>query len=462
MPRLNVRSFLIFGRLAAASVAPCGLPEAAHADEPGLWERPTLGGDVFGLRPLLAERGIGFTVHYIGETLGNVAGGVRRDLVYEGRFELSTDVDLDKLAGLAGGSFHAGAYLTNGHGLSADNVPSIMPASNIEARSTERLFTLWYQQEAMHDRLSLRIGQLAADDEFLLSPTAGTFINGTFGWAALAASNLPSGGPAYPLAAPGARLRVGPADDPSLQLAAFAGDPAGRGTPGDPQKRDDSGTTFSTEGGALLIAEAHYPVNHGKDAKGLPGVYKLGGWYHTGSFDDLRFDNVGTSLESPASNGTPRSHRGNFGIYAVADHMLWRRAGTDDQGLSAFLRVGGAPSDRNLVSFYSDGGVAFKGPFAGRPNDTIALGAGMAFVSGGAAARDRDRNAFNGLDGPVRDSETVIELTYSAEITPWWLLQPDLQYVRRPAGGTIDPTDANGRRAVGDAIVVGLRTSLKL
>ena len=141
--------------------------------------------------------------------------------------------------------------------------------------------------------------------------------------------------------------------------------------------------------------------------------------------------------------------------------MLWRRAGTEDQGLSVFLRVGGAPSDRNLVALYADGGVAFKGLFGSRPNDTVALGVAQAWLSRDARARDRDRNAFSGTIGPVRDSETVVELTYSAEIAPWWLLQPDLQFVRQPGGNVADPTDASGRRAIADAVVLGLRTSLK-
>ena len=47
-----------------------------------------------------------------------------------------------------------------------------------------RLFTAWFQQNAVDDRFSLRFGQLAADDEFISSPTAGGLINGTFGWPA--------------------------------------------------------------------------------------------------------------------------------------------------------------------------------------------------------------------------------------------------------------------------------------
>ena len=40
----------------------------------------------------------------------------------------------------------------------------------------------------------------------------------------------------------------------------------------------------------------------------------------------------------------------------------------------------GAPGDRNLVDFYLDVGVDYKGPFA-RPNDTIGLAYGWARIS---------------------------------------------------------------------------------
>jgi carbohydrate-selective porin OprB len=34
----------------------------------------------------------------------------------------------------------------------------------------------------------------------------------------------------------------------------------------------------------------------------------------------------------------------------------------------------------------------------------------------------------------VRNSEAVIELMYQAQLKPWWMLQPDLQYVINPGG----------------------------
>ncbi len=94
--------------------------------------------------------------------------------------------------------------LNNGGRNAADLVATLSDPSNIDARTAFRLFTAYIQHRFSRGG-SLRIGQLAADDEFLISSTASRLINTTFGWPDIAAADLPSGGPAYPLAtlAPG-------------------------------------------------------------------------------------------------------------------------------------------------------------------------------------------------------------------------------------------------------------------
>ncbi len=64
--------------------------------------------------------GIKFAATYIGETLGNVSGGLKQGAVYDGRLNLAVDVDLQKLAGLQGLTFHANMFQTHGDGLSRE------------------------------------------------------------------------------------------------------------------------------------------------------------------------------------------------------------------------------------------------------------------------------------------------------------------------------------------------------
>jgi len=49
-------------------------------------------------------------------------------------------------------------------------------------------------------------------------------------------------------------------------------------------------------------------------------------------------------------------------------------------------------------------------------------------------AFDLDTVVMTGRPVPIRSYETSIELTYSAQIVPGWTVQPDLQFIRHPAG----------------------------
>jgi porin len=297
---------------------------------------------------------------------------------------------------------------------------------------------------------------MSADSQFLQSKTAANFINNGISWPTFLAGNLPAGGPAYPLPDPGIRVRIKPADDVELQAAVFSGDPSG-GNGSNQSAPLPTGTVFSFRGGAFFIAEASYLPNQGKDAKGLPGAYRIGAWYHTSPrFGDQRFDNTGRSLADPLSTGIPLNHTGDSGIYGVVDQTLYRVAGTEDQGLSAFVRAGGAPNDRNLINFYADGGLIYKGLIPRRPDDKIGISAAYARVGDNARALDADIGSFGNFFYPVRSAETMVELMYQAQLAPWWTVQPDLQYIIRPGGGVLNSGD--GLRP--NAWVIAFRSTL--
>jgi len=77
-------------------------------------------------------------------------------------------------------------------------------------------------------------------------------------------------------------------------------------------------------------------------------------------------------------------HAGDGGVYGVIDQMLYRVPGTDDQGLSGFVRAGGVPQDRNLINFYADGGLLYKGLVPHRPDDKIGIATVVARVGDNA------------------------------------------------------------------------------
>lgn len=421
------------------------------------WTRDALTGDWGGKRSALEDSGILIAGDSIDEIFGNVAGGTGTGSIYDGRLELLATLNLEKLLSWSGATFHANAYQIHGRGLSANYLGgNLMTASNIEATRATRLFDLWIEQVLFDGMVSIRAGQIAADDEFFISEYASSFINGTFGWPAIMATDLPSGGPAYPLATPGLRLNVAPTNEITLSAAVLNGDPAGAGT-GDPQQRDASGTSFRFNDGALAITEASYAINQDKDAAGQPATYKLGAWYHTGTFADERFDTTGRSLAAPTSSGVAEKHTGDYGAYFAVDRGLWKDSGVD-RNIGAFARLGAAPGDRNLVSLYADTGFNFKGLLPSRTDDVLGIAIAFAQIGNRAQALDDDIRQFSNVATPIRDSEATLEVMYRYQATPWWTLQPDLQFIRHP-GGNVALANAP-TTAAPNALLLGLRSAI--
>jgi porin len=451
--RASLAALVIFGAAMLGSIS-----EPATADE-GLFQRDRLTGDWGGVRKQWEDAGVAFGATDVSETLSNPTGGIRQLTIYQGLLDVSLNLDLEKLAKWPDATFYIDGYWISGRGLSRNAVGNLLAVSSIEALASTRLHDMWFQQEFLDHQISLRVGQIALDDEFYISQYSAGFVNSTFGCPDIWSTDLPSGGPCYPFAVPGARLRVAPTSNLTLSAAVFNGNPAPLGS-GDPQVRNSSGTNFLIgEGGFMPIAELAYSFDEQPISSTPLSDVKLGAWYHTGEFPDQRRDSSGFSLANPASNGIPAMHGSNFGTYLVVDKMLWRRPDTATQGLAAFLRVGYAPPDRNLFSLEIDAGFTFKGLFPNRELDVLGVGTSYGRI-GYARRLDRDQVPFAGIGRPIRDYESVLEITYAARIAPWWLLQPDLQLVFHPGGHTAPPGSSSGAGPIPNALVLGLRCGI--
>ncbi|OJY36132.1 MAG: hypothetical protein BGP06_04085 [Rhizobiales bacterium 65-9] len=431
----------------AADLAP--RPVAAQA-EAGLLQREQLTGDWGGARSRLEEAGVAFGLTATGDISMNPAGGLIRGRGFSGLLQFDVDFNLEKLVGWQGGALHAGAFLIGGHGLSGKFIGNLMPISNIENDPAGRLAEIYFMQTLFDGRLSFKIGQIAADGEFATSETAGLFVNSAFGWPGLHGVVLPGGGPAYPVPAPGVQVAYKPDDAWTIQAGVYSGNPLGR------NDVNRHGLTFPLNQGVFAIAEAAYTHDFGA---GVTGAYKLGGWYNSQSFDDLRIATNGLSFADPAADPDPRRHRGNFAVYGVIDQGLWKSPDAETTGrrLAAFARVVIAPKkDRSQVDFYADAGISYMGLLHGRNDDVVGLAVAYASVSSSLRQLDRDMIAFSGNAQPVRSSEVVFEASYQARLTPWLKVQPFAQWIVRPGGGEPDPDKP--WRKIPNATVIGLRS----
>ncbi len=406
------------------------------------------GGDPFGSVRWLEERGVQFRLSYITDVLGNVRGGQRRGWINQGLFEPSLKIDLDRMAGIPGLRLYANAFLIHNTGrIRRDLVGGVNTIAAIEAMPRARLSEAWLEQDLWGGVVRVRAGQLAADVEFLFSDLSSMFLQSDF--PTISALNLPGGGPAFPLATPGAMLQIEPGPRLNFRAAIFNGDigpPARDGV--DDQVRNRYNTNFRLRDPALIFAEARFQTNQEPGATGLAQIVRLGGWAHLGRFENLRRSADGSLLADPASVGTPLRRRGTGGLYAVLDQQVWRPAGGDAlSGVSFFGRVSVAPSDRSTIGFYADGGVVFADLVPGRPNDRFGLSVIHARYADAVRRFDEDFARLNPGAPARRVHETNLELTYLAEILPGFDLQPVLAHIW-------NPSEIPGR----NALVVGFRT----
>ena len=482
-------SLLVIPLARADSGAPANAGDPAAAAPKPLFGRDLPTPDPGGLRARLADQGIVLGLLYTGEVFGNPVGGYRRGAVYDGLLTTGLDVDFDKLARVRGLKLHALTYYPHGASGTDKYARDLGRFSNIDSFDTVRLFELWLEASVFDNAINLRAGQVAADAEFATTQGGALFVSSNFGALPIISLNVPA--PIYPQAAPGARLRLNSPDARFYaQAGVYAGNPDADRL-GDPSPGFRAGTAYNDHGirfpisgnqGVFSVYEVGFLLNQAKDARGLPGAYRFGGFFHTDTFSDLRLASDGRSLADPRSTGRPRDHGGNGGLYVVADQVVHRfpgapggrradvsqtasapvgNAGDSPLGatgtalpsgpeLRVFGRLGLAPwEDRSRADFYAEVGFNYRGLFPGRGQDVLGVGVTYTDLSGDLRRAARDANRFAGTrDDALPDHETVLEITYQANLAPWLSLQPDLQAVFHPGGSA----------CYGDALILGART----
>ncbi|MEO6054776.1 MAG: carbohydrate porin [Chthoniobacterales bacterium] len=425
--------------LPASQQAPGGAPiDAQTQGVDGLnyapatiWERETLLGDMGDYRNQLLFKGISITPTYIAEVMGNVAGGIKPGAATDGLFNIAMDLDLERITGFwKDATFHTNFMWLYGNGISQNYVGDFSNTSNIQGFSTFRVQEMWLQQGLWNHRANVKVGLVAADAEFFTSTYSALFINGTFGAFTLVGSNLPNA-PIYPMAAPAVRLFVQPVSKFYAQVGAFYGNSGA-------QNVNTTGFTFypNSSAGALIFSEIGFLLNQSPGDRGLHTTLKLGNFVHTANFSTLH------SQALNSVNGSDLSGAGaNYGFYGVVDHEVYKAAG---KTIGFFMRGGFAPSNVSFVSGYIDTGFNFIGFVPGRDSDIVGLAFSRSFISSDYSHSSQ----FAG--GPAAYAENVLEATYKMNVTPWWSLQPDLQFIVNPGGNVGSPS----------ALVLGLRTTV--
>jgi porin len=419
----------------AALLAPLFAGQAqAQDDFFGDWLRqPYMTGDWGGVRTKLEKEGIALRAHYISETAGNPTGGLQQATQYAQQIDFGADLDLEKLAKLKGGQIHVTFSDRAGNSLSSLDLGALAQVQEIFGGGQDfRLAILTYEQSLFDDKLDIKGGWLNAGDDFATSPLYCYLQNNAFCGNPLSVT-LDAGFSTFPAASWGGIVKLQPESDLYAQAGAYQVNPLNSDT--------GNGFKFGSEGVTGIIVPLEVGWTPDKAVFGLPGDLRIGGYYDNSAVADL----------GAPVNGSEQLMSGRWGLYLLADQVIWREAGpSSNRGLTIFAGFTYADPSTAIIQYFWEAGLVKQGTFPGRDNDSIAFAVAQSLVSNSLVNAQNQANITDPGSVAVQSYEMDLELNYRAQVAPWATLMPNLQFVVRPGGVTSTP----------NAFVLGLQAAV--
>jgi porin len=389
----------------------------------GFLERKYLFGDWKGQRSTLEEKGVTFDFYYMDDALSNPYGS-REDAGVWGRIRGTADIDFSKFTSWQGLTFHATGLWQYGVNLTTQYTGTLVNSSSLPSAHTTRLDSYFLQQYLLHHKMAIRLGQIAAYDSYGSSEYGASFVNLALGYAhsnlnqAVTFSFNPAGVPSF-------EVKVLPTEHLYVKGMVESQERT-------PYTTDPSGFSFHL-GGPVVSTEIGYlrdPKAQGQtttmgadpftavgDSGNYPGVYKFGAGYNPHNF----FDPL-TKVSSP----------GNYLLYGQIAQAVYRtgNVGQDRRrGLDLIYGEDWSPVDVAQYNHQIMAGGRWIGLFGGmHSRDTLALG----YVWTGVGSHYRESQDLAGNRNLTH--EHLVELNYTANITPWLSFQPVEQWYVQPGG----------------------------
>ena len=339
---------------AGQTEAPVGLPPSLPQEQPGedLLTRPTLTGDWGGLRTTLLDAGFDLRAAYVGEYAYSFSGGQRIGGDLAQQFAFGADIDMGKVAGIAGGILHITFNAREGRSTSADYIGNLLSVQEVYGGGEDfRMAELFYEQKLADNFVNLKAGYYAMGSDFATTPILCDFMNVGF---CSHPQSLPNnaGWSDYPNARWGGRVRFNLPSNIYAEIGVYDVDPTDA-LHGNGLKVNLSGST-----GAIIPIEFGKTVALGPSA--LTGNYKLGAYYDTSEVNDIAYANT--------------SRTGRYGGYLLMDQMVWRFQPGTDRGLIVVADTSISDSRTARVPSGFLLAIVAQGPMASRPNDFIGIG----------------------------------------------------------------------------------------
>ena len=384
-----------------------------------------------GQASLQKETGVRLYFDYYGDFLANPTGGLSQSVGYSHKIVFGGHFDLDKIMGWKGAVLTASFAEGAGYNLS-NNVGNYFIVSESYVQDTGVLFNLYLTQKLLDDTLDLRIGRMSAGQMFANLPAFGLQVNGGINGNP---NNFFNNAPFHAgiTATNAAMIKYKPTKEIYISSGIFQASPrlgiyAYHGADFSIRRGD----------GELMMFEAGWkptfgatPAGQSKEKNvvgnpGLPGIYKLGGYYSNYTFNQFSGGQIANA----------------YGIYGMGQQMVWRSSKNENDNFSIW---GGAvySPQTNISSnpFMGMAGTIWQGILPGRGQDQWLT----CFLISNFSSSYANSPSNPGTTTPTY--EAVLETSYVIQLNKYLGIQPDLQYIIRP----------NGYGNIPNALVIGLQ-----
>jgi porin len=364
------------------------------------------------------EVGLGLTTAYQANVKGGTSTNDHRGR-HLGKYDLGMSVDMEKLLGIEGGSLfvHGWGGWPNEEGIDTHSVGSAWGINALSVSNrTMDIVECFYETPLFSENLTIAIGKLDFTGIFDVSKYADDeccqFLNASL-----------VDDPTIPFPEQGLGFVLNLAITDSWYIMAGVVDAQADG------RETGFRTAFHNEDYFFYALETGITPQLNCDEGAMPGAYRVGMWMD--GQDKARFSNQ-------------KNSRDDIGLYLSCDQLLTRENSDpeDTQGLGVFGRFGYADSNLNEFENFWSIGLQYQGLIAGRDHDVLSGAFAQGMFSDYAGANEGN--------GYTENDESLLEVYYNAQVTPWFHISPNIQYIAGPGG---DKTNK-------DAVVFGLRTQM--
>ncbi|MGJ8724769.1 MAG: carbohydrate porin [Roseibacillus sp.] len=363
---------------------------------------------LFGRNQSMLDSGISPFLFWDSITAANVSGGRDSASNFTAQTYGGVDLDLGKLFGFQDTIAKVSFVDRTGGGISGD-VGGIFDPMTINGGADGQITWLYqaWIEKTFSENWALKVGRTSMDEDFAESGlnrySLSTSINGPIRSMMLQNPQIYS----FPLGNWGARLKYTPNDEHKFQLGAYQinDNPFGNNLGGD---------NFDINSGDGVTVMGQYDWS--PQVFGRKALFYAG--FSASFYDFTNFD--GTEDDSM------------FSFYGRAEAEV-----LDGLKLFGFASYN-TQEESAIVPLQVSAGANWKGLFPGRENDHT-----VAFATYGKISDDYGQFVSN----TDVDAELVFELGHRFQITPATYIQPSVQYIVNPGGGTNGDID--------DAVVLG-------